>query len=142
MVQLFCFIFLDGENVVIEKEWTVIISTYVISMLLAIVAITLTIATWRIRKRVKKKYLSDMAILEDWDRATKLAYSGNEMDILIALDIIWAFSNPLVFAEIKHVVTLLVKHENENISNKAKTILEKQVTLFSSSPTTGVSFTS
>jgi hypothetical protein len=136
MAQLFHFVFLDGEHAIVEKEWAAITSTYVISILLAIAAIILTIATLRIRKRVKKKYLSDMAILEDWNRATKLAYSGNEIDILIALDIIWAFSNPLVFAEIKPVVTLLVKHENENISNKAKTILEKQVNLFSSSITT------
>jgi hypothetical protein len=118
-----------------EKELNVILWTYALSTLLTIIGFFLVIATIRTRKRVLEKHISDMAILEDWDRAIRYAYSGNEAEILIALDIIWALSNPVTYAEVQPIVSLFQNHANQNISIRAQRIVDKQMSWFAQATT-------
>ena len=106
----------------------VIISVYIVSGAIVLLGIFLLIRAIKIKREVQDDYRKNMAILEDWNRAIALAYSGNESHILVSLDILWALNDPLMYPETQPILHLLSNHANEAISMRAKDILEKQVT--------------
>jgi hypothetical protein len=100
---------------------------YLLSVASIIAGLVLAKRAWRIRKQVMGRYSSDMGKLDDWERALRYTSSGNEEEIKIALDIMWALSNPLTYSEIQPVVNIFVNHSNKEISMRAHQILNKHV---------------
>lgn len=86
------------------------------------------------RKRVLRKHVVEMSILEDWERARRYAYSGDDEKIVTGLDIIRAFSTPVAYAEIQPVISFFVNHNNKNISQRAERILNKMLSQLTPPP--------
>jgi hypothetical protein len=128
MFQLFLPAFQTGAQST-EEPLTLLLSVYLFSLLAVVIGLVLTIASIKIRRRVRRKHLSDMAILDDWNSAVRAAYSGNDSEILIALDKLWALSNPITYSEIQPLVRLFLNHDNKNISMRAKKIVDKQLAI-------------
>lgn len=128
MFQPFLLAFETGPQS-IEEPLTLLLSVYILSLLAVVIGLVLTISSIKTRRQVRRKHLSDMAILDDWNSAIRAAYSGNDSEILIALDKLWALSNPITFTEIQPLVRLFLNHDNKNISMRAKRIVDKQLAM-------------
>jgi hypothetical protein len=115
----------------------VVLVIYALSIICTAIGVYFVLLATKTKKGVMKEHIANMAMLNDWDRAIAYANSGDERDILIALDILWALDDPRMYLEIKPLVELLAKHNNQNISLRSQKILERQVASLSKFPSTG-----
>jgi hypothetical protein len=112
----------------------VVLVIYALSIICAAFGVYFFLLARKTKKSVMKEHIANMAMLNDWDRAIAYANSGDERDILIALDILWALDDPRMYLEIKPLVELLAKHNDQNISLRSQKILERQVASLSKVP--------
>lgn len=113
---------------------------YAIALAFIVGGVVLARRTLAVRKQVMGKYSSDMGKLDDWERALKYSSSGNEEEIKIALDIMWALSNPMTYSEIQPVVNIFVNHPSAEISMRAHRILEKHLESLPKTPQIAVTY--
>jgi hypothetical protein len=115
-----------GSEVAAYDSSPIVIAIYLTCLALVIGGVAFALSALRIRTQVLIRHSEDMGKLEDWDRAIKYAYSGNETEVLTALDILWALSTPATYAEIQPIISLFITHSNREIAVRAQRISEKQ----------------
>src|SRR5690242_11419744 len=109
---------------------------YTISLAFIVSSVLLARKTLAVRRQVIEKYSEDMGKLDDWERALKYSLSGNEEEIKIALDIMWALNNPMTYSEIQPVVNTFLNHPSHEVSMRARRILEKHLETLATTPAT------
>ncbi len=109
-----------------EVSFTFLLITYAISATLCVSAVIVGIITFKTRREVRTKHARDMKVLSTWESALEGLYSGNEADVVVALDKIWALSSPLTYSEVEPILNAFINHPNNTVALKARQILEKQ----------------
>lgn len=106
---------------------------YLLSIVIAVMAIVLAIRTFRLKSKVERKYKESAAILDEWERALSLVKSTDDYDVIKGLHIIYALNLASDRLWDRRILEHLMQNTNQQIGHQAKYFYEKLVDRLSQS---------